>query len=133
MSSSLPIASFKLRFIAKHVRVVPAADARGCPFQGPGVDLFGEAAQEAFDLARPILGWIEALEPVKMRTLGLDLRKRRFLGTVENEGSRPRVLVIDERSDAAAVDALIRLAAPLVARLGELAADRIQARGVPDA
>ncbi len=97
------------------------------------MDLFGEAAQEAFDLARPILGWIEALEPVKMRTLGLDLRKRRFLGTVENEGSRPRVLVIDERSDAAAVDALIRLAAPLVARLGELAADRIQARGVPDA
>ena len=127
--SSVPLASFKLRFVAQHVRVVPSADPRGCPFGGPGVDLFGEAALEAFALARPLLGWIEAREPVAMRTLGVDLRKRRFLGTVESPGDRPRVIAIDERSDPAAVAALIDLAAPLVARLGELAADRLEARG----
>jgi hypothetical protein len=131
--SALPIASFKLRFVACHVRVVPAADARGCPFGGPGVDLFGEAAAEAFRLAEPIVGWIRALEPVTMRTLGVNLRARRFLGTVEDPGKRPRVIAIDERSDPSAVDTLLRLAAPLVARLGELAADRIAARGDADA
>jgi hypothetical protein len=130
---AVPVASFKLRFFAQHVRVVPATDAHGCPFGGPGVDLFGENARESFGLAEPILGWIRALEPVTMRTLGVDLRKRRFLGTVEAPGSRPRVVAIDERSDPAAVDTLIRLAGPLVSRLGELAAERLEARGRPNA
>jgi hypothetical protein len=124
----LPLASFKLRFIAQHVRVVPAADVSGCPFEGPGVDLFGEAAREAFALAAPLLAWIEAREPAKMRTLGVDLRKRRFLGTVEDTGNRPRVIAIDARSEGGA-ETLIDLAGPLIDRLGELAAERIAARG----
>ena len=123
------VASFKLRFFAEHVRVVPATDAQGCPFAGPGVDLFGQDAREAFALARPILGWLEAREPVTMRTLGVDLRKRRFLGTAEDPGNRPRVIAIDERTDPVSVATLLGLAGPVVARLEELAADRIEARG----
>jgi hypothetical protein len=126
--SRVSIASFKLRFFAQHVRVVPATDALGCAFEGPGVDLFGDGALEAFALARPILAWLEAREPVTMRTLGVDLQKRRFLGTAEEPGSRPRVIAIDERSDPTSVAALLGLAAPLVARLEELAADRLEAR-----
>ena len=127
------IASFKLRFFAQHVRVVPLTDPRGCAFAGPGVDLFADAAREAFALAAPVLGWLEAREPVTMRTLGVDLAKRRLLGTVEVPGERPRVIAIDERTDPASVAELLALAAPLVARLGELAAERLEARGRPDA
>jgi hypothetical protein len=129
----VPIASFKLRFFARHVRVVPRADARGCAFAGPGVDLFGEAAGEAFALAAPVLAWLAAREPVTMRTLGVDLAKRRLLGTVEVPGERPRVIAIDERTDPTSVAELLALATPLVARLGELAAERLEARGRPDA
>ncbi len=132
-SPRVSIASFKLRFIAHHVRVVPATDVRGCAFEGPGVDLIGEEAREAFVLAAPLLGWLNAREPVTMRTLGIDLRKRRFLGTAEDPGSRPRVIGIDERTDPASVSELLRLAGPLVARLEELAAARIAARGPPHA
>jgi hypothetical protein len=127
------VASFKLRFFAQHVRVVPANDLSGCPFAGPGVDLFGDAAGEAFALAAPILGWLVAREPVTMRTLGVDLVKRRLLGTAETTGDRPRVIAIDERTDPTSVAALIGLAGPLVSRLEELAAARLTARGGTDA
>jgi hypothetical protein len=127
------VASFKLRFFAQHVRVVPATDSRGCPFAGPGVDLFGEAAAEAFALAAPILGWLVAREPVTMRTLGVDLVKRRLLGTAETPGERPRVIAIDDRTDPTSVAALLDLAGPLVTRLGELAAARLAARRGADA
>ena len=130
--SRVAIASFKLRFFAQHVRVVPSTDARGCAFAGPGVDLFGEGAREAFALAAPILAWLDAREPVTMRTLGIDLQRRRFLGTAEDPGSRPRVIVIDGRTEPASVAALLGLAEPLVARLGELAAERLEARGRAD-
>jgi hypothetical protein len=124
------IASFKLRFVAQHVRVVPATDAGGCAFEGPGVDLLGPDAREVFALAEPILGWLQARESVTMRTLGVDLRKRRFLGTAEGPGgARPRVIAIDEQTDAASVEALLRLVEPVTQRLGELAAERLAARG----
>jgi hypothetical protein len=113
--------------------VVPATDAEGCPFAGPGVDLFGASAEEAFALARPILGWLEAREPVAMRTLGIDLVKRRFLGTAEVPGTRPRVIAIDERGDPASVAALLELARPLVTRLEELAAAQLVVRRGRDA
>jgi hypothetical protein len=125
---SVPIASLKLRFFAHHVRVVPLADPRGCPFEGPGVDLFGDAASEAFALAAPLVGWLQAREPLTLRTLSIDLRKRRVLATAEVADARPRVISIDERTDAASVDALVALATPLLLRLGELAAARLEAR-----
>jgi hypothetical protein len=127
------IASFKLRFVAEHVRVVPATDPNGCAFGGPGVDILGQDAREVFALARPILAWLEAREPVTMRTLGVDLQKRRFLGTAEYPGNRPRVIAIDDRTDPTSVAALLALAEPVVLRLGELAAARIEARGRRDA
>ena len=65
-----------------------------------------------------------------MRTLGVDLRKKRFLGTAEEPGgARPRVVAIDERTDAASVEELLRLVEPVTQRLGELAAERLAARG----
>ena len=126
----MQIASLKLRFFAGHVRIVPATDALGCPFAGPGVDLFGEEASESFALAAPLVGWLDAREPISpLRTLSLDLRKHRLLVTVDVPGDRPRVVAIDERSAPAAIQELESLAAPLVTRLGELAAARIAARG----
>ena len=131
--SRLSIASFKLRFVARHVRVVPATDAEGCGFEGPGVDILGQDALDVFALAQPILDWLEAREAGTVRTLGVDLRKRRFLGTAESPGNRPRVIAIDERTDAASVAALLALISPVVSRLAELAAARIEARGPRDA
>ena len=37
-------------------RIVPARDASGCPFAGPGVDLVGDEAAAAFALAAPAAG-----------------------------------------------------------------------------
>ena len=50
----MELRSFKLRLRDSHVRVVPKTDARGCPFSGPGADLFGADAAEAFRLAAPL-------------------------------------------------------------------------------
>jgi hypothetical protein len=119
----------KLRFFDGHVRVVPAADLDGCPFTGPGVDLRGEDAREAFALAAPVLRWFEEREPVVLRTLAIDLTARRVLATTQETGARPRVIKIDERTDASSVNAIAALAAPLVKRLGEHAATRIELRG----
>lgn len=63
MTGALPLASFKLRFHDEHVRAVPARDADGCPFRGPGVDVRGEAARAVLDAAAPMLAWLDALEP----------------------------------------------------------------------
>jgi hypothetical protein len=93
------------------------------------VDLFGDSAAEAFALAAPLVAWLHAREPVSLRTLSLDLRKRRLLATAEVPGDRPRVISFDERTDAASVQELVTLAEPLVAKLAERARERIEARG----
>ena len=41
----MELRSFKLRLADEHVRVVPKTDAAGCPFSGPGVDLYGDVAR----------------------------------------------------------------------------------------
>jgi len=74
---------------------VPKTDATGCPFAGPGVDLFGEAAEEAFRLAGPLLMALAAFEPgIAVRSLAIDLDKPRLTATLHAEG-RPRVVRID--------------------------------------
>jgi hypothetical protein len=129
VTDALPIASFKLQLAEQRVRIVPAVDASGCPFAGPGVDLVGEEAASTFALAAPVLGWLEAREPVRVRSLSLDVGRRRLLATVEaGRGERPRVVKIDPRVDAASSDAILALAAPLLRRLGEVAAVKLASR-----
>ena len=132
MIARLRIASFKLQFVERRVRAVPAADASGCPFTGPGVDLLGAEADVVFALARPILAWLEAREPVRVRTLSLDVGRRRLLVTVEAEGPAgigKRVVKIDPGVNAAASDELVGLAAAVVDHLGEVVVGKLAARG----
>jgi hypothetical protein len=124
----LPIASFKLRFADAHVRIVPARDAAGCPFAGPGVDVRGDDAQRVFALAAPILAWFTARDAVTVRSLSIDLVHRRILATVDAGGERPHVVKIEDRSDPTHASELVALAAPLLGHLGALAADRIARR-----
>ena len=105
---ALPVASFKLQLAERRVRIVPARDASGCAFAGPGVDLVGEEAAATFALARPLLAWLEAREPVRVRSLSLDVGRRRLLVTVEAEPRRPRVVKIDPGVDAGASDRAAR-------------------------
>jgi hypothetical protein len=129
VSEPLPIASFKLQLAERRARIVPALDASGCPFAGPGVDVIGEEAAATFALAAPVLAWLEAREPVRVRSLSLDVGRRRLLVTVEaGRGERPRVVKIDPGVDASASDELVALAAPLLRRLGEIAAEKLAAR-----
>ena len=128
MTDALPLASFKLQFAERRARVVPARDASGCPFAGPGVDLIGDDATAAFALAAPVLAWLEAREPVRVRSLSLDIGLRRLLVTVEAE-PRPRVVKIDPGVDAGACTQILALADPLIRHLGEMAAVKLAARG----
>ncbi|MDP9000351.1 MAG: hypothetical protein M3O46_09595, partial [Myxococcota bacterium] len=79
MSESLPIASLKLNFVARRVRIVPARDLSGCPFAGPGVDLVGAEAATAIGVAAPIVAWLQQREPILVRTLSLDVPRGRLL------------------------------------------------------
>ena len=124
----LPIASFKLHFIERRARVVPRSDASGCPFVGPGVDLVGAQAAEVVALAGPLLAWLVAREPVRVRTLSLDVGRRRLLATLVAE-PRPRVVKIDPGIDPGASAQLVALSEPLLDRLGELAREALAARG----
>jgi hypothetical protein len=125
--SGLPVASFKLQIAERRVRIVPARDAAGCPFEGPGVDLVGDEADAQLPLARPLLAWLQAREAVEVRSLSLDVSRRRVLVTVA-ASPRPRVVKIDPAVDPSAAEELVALAAPLLERLGRLAAEKLSAR-----
>ncbi len=128
----LPIASFKLQLTERRARIVPARDASGCAFAGPGVDVVGDDTAPLFALAAPIRAWLEAREPVRIRSLSLDVARGRLLVTLEADpglGGRPRVVQIDPRVDAGASAELLRLASPLLRRLGEVAREKLAARG----
>lgn len=110
--------SFKLRFHDVHVRVVLA------DFEGPGVDLRGDDAKGCFGLAKPMVAWLLAREPsVTLRAMSVDSAARRVLVSFEDahatatRGPRPMVLRIDPPESSELIDR----AAPLIARLGELA------------
>jgi hypothetical protein len=131
--SPLRIASFKLQLVERRVRVVPAVDLSGCPFAGPGVDLIGGEADAIVALARPLVAWLEAREPVRVRSLSLDVGRRRLLATLAPEGAtgagRPRVVKIDPGIDSSSSDELVGLAAPVIRRLGEIVPAKLAARG----
>jgi hypothetical protein len=94
-STGVLLRSFKLRLADGHVRIVPSTDAAGCPFAGPGVDLLGEAAQEAFRVAAPLLAVLADFEPgIAVRSLAVDLERPRLTATLHADG-RPRVVRIE--------------------------------------
>jgi hypothetical protein len=93
--------SFKLRLADKHARVVPRTDARGCPFSGPGVDLRGEEAEEAFRAAAPLIAVLAEAEPgIRVRSIALDLERPRVTATLDpttpGNDPRPRVVRLDD-------------------------------------
>lgn len=102
--SRLVLASYKLRFHDEHVRAVPARDAEGCPFGGPGVDVRGEEARAILEAAAPVKAWLEAREPdVVLRSLSASRGKSggeapRVLVTLEANvpGERPRVIRFED-------------------------------------
>ncbi len=126
-SAPLPVASFKLSFVETRARIVPAADAAGRAFTGPGVDVVGPAARELLDAARPIVAWLEAREPLRVRSLSFDLARARLLVTVE-AAPRPRVIRIDPAIDAASSAEIVALATPLLRRLGAIAREKLARR-----
>jgi hypothetical protein len=115
----LSVKSFKLRFEDVHVRIVP----RG--FDGPGVDLRGPEALDAFVQARPMVEWLEAREPgMKIRSLSADLDAQRVLVTFHAGAGRPIVVRVDAPES---VDLLGR-ADGLVRFLAERASEAIAKR-----
>jgi hypothetical protein len=120
----MKLASFKLRFHETHVRIVPL------DFDGPGVDVHGDAARACFDLAKPMIDWLLQREPsVKLRAMSVDLVKRRVLVSFEDVHAiattlRPIVLRIEPPESSELIDK----AAPLMERLAVLAKDAIARR-----
>jgi hypothetical protein len=144
----LRLRSFKLRFFDGHIHAVPATDARGCPFAGPGCDLRDERAAAVLDAAGPVLDVLREVEPgVVVRSLSLDLERRRLLATLEPPGgdaasgrtggsrgrlaagaaaTRSRVVRIDA---GALFDRCLAAAAPCIARLERECAVSLSRRG----
>jgi len=123
------LASFKLRFVDDHVRIVPAEGLDGHPFHGPGVDLRGQDARACFDLARPMVDWLLARQPsVALRALSVDLRSRRVLVSFDDAhapaGTRPMVLRIEAQDSGELLD----LAVPLLLRLSHSSAEALRRR-----
>jgi hypothetical protein len=135
----LRLRSFKLRFFDGHIHAVPATDAAGCPFGGPGCDLRGARAAAVLDAAAPLLEVLREVEPgVTVRALSIDLERGRLLATLEATtatadveagagggagdgagdaaapGRRPRVVRVDA---GALLDRCVEAAAPCIERL----------------
>ena len=124
----MTLRSFKLRFRDGHVRIAPGTDAGGCPFLGPGVDLRGDAALRAFELAEPMLAWLRARQPgIAFRSLSVDLPRGRVLVSFEDAhavSGKPMVLRVDPPESGELVDA----SAPLVGYLVLQATDALARR-----
>ena len=121
----MQLRSFKLRLADEHVRIVPATDAAGCPFAGPGVDLRGDAARDALRMAAPILAALATFEPgVAVRSIAIDLERPRLTATLHAEG-RPRVVRMEA---GPALTLLLESASDLVAHLADAAARALRAR-----
>lgn len=90
------LASFKLRFADRHVRIVPL-EHEGCPFEGPGVDVRGGDAETIFAAAAPMVAWLYEREPnARLRSLSFDLRALRVLLTLDDPSlQKPRVIRVD--------------------------------------
>jgi hypothetical protein len=119
------LTSFKLRFHETHVRILPA------DFDGPGVDVHGDAARACFELAKPMIEWLLQREPsVKLRAMSVDLGTRRVLVSFEDAHAvaTRKIAPIVLRVEPPESSELIDRAGPLVTRLETLAAVAIAKR-----
>ncbi|MBS2015885.1 MAG: hypothetical protein JST00_23560 [Deltaproteobacteria bacterium] len=130
--SRLVLASYKLRFFEDHVRAVPARDAAGCPFAGPGVDVRGEAARVIFAEAEPVRAWLLAREPgIVLRSFSMSRGKTgedlpRVLVTLEAPvGERPRV----SRFDGVSAEELAAAAGAVEAKVARACEEALARRG----
>lgn len=126
----MKLASFKLRFRDRHVRVLPAEVEPGIAFRDPGVDLRGPAADEALEAAAPLLAWIRDRDPASVvRSISVDLASLRIIVSLEDvhgaADGKPNVL----RIDAPTSGDLLAMAAALNPLLSRRAAEAIARRG----
>ena len=121
----MKLRSYKLNCRERRVRAVPATDDAGCPFEGPGVDLLGVAAEEVIALAAGMFAWVSEREPgMSVRSMSVDLERGRVLMTFDAGATRPIVLRVDP---PASVDLLSRgepLATALAAQCSSAIAKR---------
>jgi hypothetical protein len=115
--------SYKVRIADRHARIVPAQDEKGCPFQGPGVDLRGEEAERAIEAAAALIKVLMSFEPgIVVRSLSLDLERPRLLVTLDpltpDKDMRPRVVRID---GGPALEAILEASGPLTNMLTDAA------------
>lgn len=136
MTGWIALASYKLRFHDEHVRAVPARDAAGCAFAGPGVDVRGAEARAILATAAPPLrAWLEAREPgVVLRTMSMSRGKNgdeapRVLMTLEatTPGERPRVIRFDMPHAGELVEAAAAAEARIVSACEAALAKRAKA------
>lgn len=118
----MKLASFKLRFRDRHVRVLPAEAKPGVAFREPGVDLLGATADEALAAAAPLVAWIRERDPAcVVRSISVDLASLRVIVSLEDvhgaARGKPNVLRIDAPTSgdllarAASLEALLALRA----------------------
>ena len=89
--SALPLTSYRIHLEDVHVRAVPARDARGASFVGPGIDLRGADAHAAIEAARPVVAWLDAREPgVVVRSISVKTEGPRVLISLAPLGADPR-------------------------------------------
>ncbi|MFT3774191.1 MAG: hypothetical protein QM820_53185 [Minicystis sp.] len=111
------------------MRAVPKTDAHGCPFSGPGVDLRGADAEEAFRAAAPLLAALAEAEPgIQVRSIAVDFERPRVTASLDpttpETDPRPRVVRVDDGPllrrmiavSVPAVEAITRAAALALAR-----------------
>lgn len=131
------VASFKLRLVDRHVRVLPDVDDAGRPFAGPGVDLRGEDAERVIALSRPLIAALEKMEPgVVVRSIAVDRRRPRITATLapttRGEGPRARVVRVDGGFLLETLIALAEGALPTLVLLARQALDRRPSATMPD-
>ena len=119
--SGFALASYKVNLPEGRIRAVPSRDEAGCAFAGPGVDVRFAPDGPLARAIDPVMAWLVAREPgVELRTISVDLRRRRVLVTLAPERTssdvdlpfhrtKPRVL----RFDAPYAEELIDAAKPL--------------------
>ncbi len=125
----MKLASFKLRFRDRHVRVLPAEVEPGVTFREPGVDLRGELADEALAAAGPLLAWIHERDPASVvRSISVDLTSLRVIVSLEDvhgaARGKPNVLRIDAPTSGDLLGIATGLEALLVRRATEALARR---------
>lgn len=135
--SALALRSFKLLVDDRRIRLVPTHHPDGRPFDEPGIDVLATEADALFEAARPVLRWLEELEPgAKVRSLSFDFPRGRALVTLRfpsipggGAGTRTDVhaLRIDESSSPELFDRARRLA-PTLGSAGAVVLERRAAR-----